>query len=225
MDLSYIKTVMSKAEIAYKDFGRYFLFLSCYSIFTYFVLSFVRAKIYSASFLEGDILNGILFNRIMEIAYKIVLLIPIIILMNAYKKRIKNRNQGLSLWLLEIMNYIIVFCGTVLPVLFIAVSASYESAEVFTILTTAMCILLCGIFADSRILKNMAYIYFVIPVIVLGVSGMAITYAEFTNRIIPESVVRIHAYLRTIFYVGYPCIGYLLISVYMMHKSKEKCDL
>lgn len=217
-DISYIKTVMSKSEIAYKDFSRYFLVMAIYNLVMNFVLSLISADVYSDVNFHEDLFRG----KVIMIACKCAWLVPVIFIIVLFRKQIKLRNQGMSLWLFDIMNYIVVFCGALLPIVNVAVINVFsEGAELFFILTVAICILLCGIFTDSKGVRILAYVYLLIALVALGTLGMIHTYLDFEMLYVSAQFAITAAYIKTFFFGIYPSIGYLILTFYMSGKAKR----
>ncbi len=213
-DVSYIKTVMSKAEFSYEHFRRLFLVFSLYSFVTGILLSILRTFIYRDSFLTGNNLRDVLINKIIEGASKVVMLLPVLVFMMLYRKKVRDCGQSLSLWLFDIISYVIIFCGSVLPLVTISVTISYEAADIFTILTSALCMLLCGVFTGDKHMKYISYAYFIIPALSLAVLGMIFTYSQFADSyIISLRFITIYSYIKAFFYTIYPCVGYFIISL------------
>lgn len=217
-DVSYIKAIMSKAEIAYKEFSWYFFIMAIYNLVMNFVLSLISADVYS----EVNFFQDLFKSKIIMIACKCIWLVPIIFIIAIFRKQIKIRNLGMSLWLFDIMNYIVVFCGALLPIINVAVINVFsEGAELFFILTVAVCILLCGIFTDSKGLRIFSYIYLIIAMATLGTLGMIITYKECSMYPVSVTFTIMTGYVNSFFYGIYPSIGYLVLMFYMRGKAKR----
>ena len=222
-EIAYIKSIMQKAEMSFEDFKWFFLFLTVYSFLSRVFLINFRTYIYTEISLTGDKYKDLFVNPLVECTWNICALIPILILIRIFHKKIKEKNQGLSLWLLNILAFVLVFSGAVLPIAATAASAiTYEAADLFSIITPALCMLLCGVFTDNRLLKNASYIYMAIPMIILSVMGIMLTYYDHVDsRLVPPlSFINAFGYTRSFSYTVYPAIGYSILSFYMGRKSK-----
>lgn len=222
-EIAYIKSIMQKAEMSFEDFKWFFLILTVYSFLSRVFLVIFRTYIYTEVSLTGDNYKDLFVNPLVECVWNICALIPVLILIRIFHKKIKEKNQGLSLWLINILAFVLVFSGAVLPIAATAVSATtYEAADMFSIITPALFMLLCGVFTDNRFLKNASYVYMAIPMILLSVMGIILTYYDrVDSRLVPPlSFIYAFSYTKSFFYTVYPAIGYSILSVYMGRKSK-----
>lgn len=222
-EIAYIKSIMQKAEMSFEDFKWFFLILTIYSFLSRVFLVRFRTYIYTEISFTGDNYKDLFVNPLVECVWIICALIPVLILILIFHKKIKEKNQGLSLWLLNILTFVLVFSGTVLPIAATAVSAiTYEAADLFSIITPALCMLFCGVFTDNRFLKNASYVYMAIPMVVLSVMGIMLTYYDrVDSRLVPPlGFIYTFTYTKSFFYTVYPAIGYSILSFYMGRKSK-----
>lgn len=220
-DLKYIKSIMTRSEIGFKELTWFFLILAIYSFLSGMITSIFRHYIYKDEFQTGNIFRDVLVNTLLECGFKLLLLIPIIIVIFLFYKRVKAKNQGISLWLFRIISFVLIFCGIVLPIAVTAVCAAYEDADLFSILTCSICMLLCGIFIDSKTLKCITYVYIAIPMVILSILGITHLYYEYTNSENPfYQFVLVFSYTKSFFYVVYPAIGYAISSLFLKNKNK-----
>ncbi|MCH5341918.1 MAG: hypothetical protein J1E01_10660, partial [Acetatifactor sp.] len=186
-EIAYIKSIMQRSEMSFEDFKWFFLILTVYSFLSRVFLVKFRTYIYTDISFTGDNYKDLFVNPLVECVWNICALIPVLILIRIFHKKIKEKNQGLSLWLLNIIAFLLVFSGAVLPIAATAVSATtYEAADLFSIITPALCMLLCGVFTDNKFLKNTSYIYMAIPMVLLSVMGIMLTYYDrVDSRLVP----------------------------------------
>lgn len=222
-EIAYIKSIMQRSEMSFEDFKWFFLILTVYSFLSRVFLVKFRTYIYTDISFTGDNYKDLFVNPLVECVWNICALIPVLILIRIFHKKIKEKNQGLSLWLLNIIAFLLVFSGAVLPIAATAVSATtYEAADLFSIITPALCMLLCGVFTDNKFLKNTSYIYMAIPMVLLSVMGIMLTYYDrVDSRLVPPlSFIYTFIYTKSFSYTVYPAIGYSILSFYMGRKSK-----
>lgn len=222
-EIAYIKSIMQKSEMSFEDFKWFFLILTLYSFLSRVFLVMFREYIYSDVSLTGDPYKDLFVNPLVECVWNICVLIPVLILILIFHKKVKEKNQGLSLWLINILTFVLVFSGAILPIAATAISVTtYEAADLFSIITPALCILLCGVFTDNRFLKNTSYIYMTIPMVTLSVLGIMLTYYDrVDSRLVPPlGFIYTFTYTKSFLYTVYPAIGYFILSFYMGRKSK-----
>lgn len=222
-EIAYIKSIMQRSEMSFEDFKWFFLILTVYSFLSRVFLVKFRTYIYTDISFTGDNYKDLFVNPLVECVWNICALIPVLILILIFHKKIKEKNQGLSLWLINILAFVLVFSGAVLPIAATAVSATtYEAADLFSIITPALCILLCGVFTDNKILKNASYIYMAIPMVILSVLGIMFIYYDYVDsRLVPSlGFIYTFGYTKSFSYTVYPAIGYSILSFYMGRKSK-----
>ena len=208
-EIAYIKSIMQKAEMSFEDFKWFFFILTVYSFLSRVFLGQFRTYIYTEVSLTGDNYKDLFVNPLVECVWNICALIPVLILILIFHKKIKEKNQGLSLWLINILAFVLVFAGAILPIAATAVSATtYEAADLFSIITPALCILLCGVFTDNKILKNASYIYMAIPMVILSVLGIMLIYYDYVDaRLVPSlGFIYTFGYTKSFSYTVYPAI-------------------
>lgn len=220
-DLTFIKSIMIKSEFSHKIFRNFFFSLSLYSFISGVILSIIRLYVYSDRFQSGNLLRDVLMNTLAECGFKLIMLIPILTLVFVFRKKVASKNQGISLWIFDIASFVIIFCGSLLPFTAVAVSASYEVADLFSVMTAAVCMLLCGVMTDNRELKICSYIYLILPMAVLFIFGIIHLYNQFYDAVnVSEKFVMCFGYIKAFSYVMYPSIGYGLIALSMHRKGK-----
>ena len=222
-EIAYIKSIMQKAEMSFEDFKWFFLILTVYSFLSRVFLVKFRTDIYTDISFTGDNYKDLFVNPLVECVWNICVLISVLVLILIFHKKVKEKNQGFSLWLINILSFVLVFSGAILPIAATAISATtYEAADLFSIITPALCILLCGVFTDNRFLKNTSYIYMAIPMVTLSVLGIMLTYYDrVDSRLVPPLVfIYTFTYTKSFSYTVYPAIGYFILSFFMGRKSK-----
>ena len=216
-EINYIKSVMQKSELNFRYFQSFFLFLAVHSFVYGILLRWLMNNLSRADPQRADLF----LSTLLACVWQIAALIPILIVILVLRKGIKRKNQGMSLWLFDILAFVLVFCGTVLPVASTAVCATEEAAELFAVFTSALILLLCGIFSDSKALKVTSYIYLAIPIAVLSVMGLTQLYLDFVmDALVPVSFAVWFSYIKSFAYVVYPAIGYAILDCYMAIKGK-----
>jgi hypothetical protein len=219
-ELRYIKSIMTKAEIAFGEFRYFFFALAIYNLVSQILINLLRAYIYSERFQTIDRFRDIFVNNIIECIWKLILLVPVLVLIAIFRKRVIMRNQGISLWMFEIIAFVLVFCGSVLPFVATAVLAFYETAELFSIMTAAACMLICGVLTDRRKLRRMSYIYILIPMVVLTIFGTIHQYYEYSDIIFLYELLITYSYIKSIVYILYPSAGYCILALFMRRGGK-----
>ena len=216
---------MSKEDYPYSTFRRFFIILTIYSFIVSLLLRISGSYMFSRMIVNATGFRYVFNGKLLIGAMKMTALIPIVILIFHYRKKAKLSNQLTSLKLYDAIAFVVLICGIALPLVTIAVDASNEIGDIFSILAVALCMLLCGIFADIHKLKLLSYIYFMIPTVILTILGMIITYSQITDFIkITARFFTIYGYIGALFYIIYPSIGYLTIAVCMskrLHIEQE----
>ena len=220
------KPMIQKEKVYFKEFGQFFLFLAIYFLVSGILLSLFRTYISKKELQIGGALRYIFISTMEEFGCRLAVLAFIMGLIFVFRKKIKCKNQAVSLQLFDIMSFVLLFCEGVLPVAVTAIYGAYESAaDLFVIVTVVLHMLLCRIFADSRFLKHMSYVYMAIPMIVLSVFGMIGWYYQRTDLVnVPRGFALLFGYIKGFFYIVYPTIGYVLLSFYMRKKEETSSD-
>lgn len=217
-EINYIRSVMQKSELNFRYFRSFFVFLAVYSVLSGILLNWLLGCLFREDPQRADLF----LRTLLACVWQLAALIPVMTVILLFRRGTKRKNQGMSLWLFDIMAFVLVFCGTVLPVASTAVCATDEAARLFAVFTSALILLLCGIFSGSKALSVTSYIYLAIPAVVLSVMGLTHLYLDFVaNTAAPVRFAALFSYTRTFSYAVYPAIGYAIAAAYMSHKGRE----
>ena len=221
-NIAHIKAIMTKSEVDYKEFKNFYCILSVLSLLTGIIHLLVRNRMLSEHLQTGNLFKDVYWANIMECCTHMLFLLPIVVLISIYSKRLERKNIGISCWLLETIKFTLIFCGSIFPVASTALSMTHEAADLFSIITAAVCMLLTGTMTDSTYLRRISYAYLLIPLIVLSVMAGITNYREYINMaVISSKFVFFFGYAKSFAYVLYPSIGYAAVSIYMYKKVKE----
>lgn len=219
--LAYIKAIMTKSEVDYREFKNFYCVLSVLSLLIGIIQLLVRNWILSERLPTGNILNDVYWTNILECCTRALFMLPILVLVLVYSKRLKRKNIGISYWLLETIKFTLIFCGSIFPLASTALSMTHEAADLFSIITASVCMLLTATMTDSRYLRRVSYAYLLIPLIVLSVMAGITNYREYIDMAAVSSEFAFYfGYVKSFAYVLYPSIGYAAISIYMYKSSK-----
>ena len=222
-NLEYIKAIMTKAEMGYEAIGQMFLKLA-----VAFVVS-SATTILLRKLLRYSIVNtgykGIFITLLIECIIKVCIFIILLLFLKQTGIKLKKANQEYGLWLFRILFYLIIICNVFFPITVIAVTGNSDTSDVFEMISVALSILICGVFLNNIKIRKIAYIYGIIPLIILAIIGLCDKY----NQVIYEgsstpSFLMFYATVKNIIYYIYPPTGCLYIT-YIMKKEKRKSEL
>lgn len=222
-NLEYIKTIMTKAEMGYEAIGQMFMRLAV----AFFIASLV--KILINKLILNNIGNvgykGIFITLLIVCVFKICLYIIFLLLLRETGNELQKSNQEYGLWLFRILFYLIIICNVFFPITVIAVTGNSDTSDVFEMISVALSILICGVFLNNIKIRKVAYIYGIIPLIILTIIGLCDKYIQviYEGSSTP-SFLMFYGTVKSIIYYIYPPAGCLYIT-YIMKKEKKKSEL
>lgn len=222
-NLEYIKAIMTKAEMGYEAIGQMFLKLA-----VAFVVS-SATTILLRKLLRYSIVNtgykGIFITLLIECIIKICIFIILLLFLKQTGIKLKKANQEYGLWLFRILFYLIIICNVFFPITVITVTGYSDTSDVFEMISVALSILICGVFLNNIKIRKVAYIYGIIPLIILTIIGLCDKYIQviYEGSSTP-SFLMFYATVKSIIYYIYPPAGCLYIT-YIMKKEKKKSEL
>ncbi len=218
-DISYIRSIMQKSEISFKDFRALFLFLAVWGALSQFIFEITDFRIPFFSD-EKSFYSSVFSESLNFCIYNILSFIPTVIFMLLERRSVKRRNLGISLWIFDILFFVIIFCGSVLPIASTAVSGYSDTSRLYRIVTAALCILISAVTVGSKALKTAAYFYTAVPLIILSVFGLVTFYLD-SFQFVSVTLVTVFMYVKAFFYLVYPALGYFYAALFM-HRSLKR---
>ncbi len=212
-ELSFSKAAIGNSEFGYRQVINYFTFMAIYSLLTNVVSYFIRI-LYYENIDQNVILKSIFMRNVYDSIVKMIFFIPVFVITFRFHKKLKQEHKGFGAWLFEVIGFVILFCGLVLPIIFIFITPSYDFANLFVLLSISLCILLCGIFSGKNMLKVTAYLYFLFPVLPLAAMVFYHAYIEnYIQSYVSTNFSNWFSYVKAVIFGLYPSLGYSLIAV------------
>lgn len=210
-------------ECCFNELKKFFYLLALFSFAAAIFLSIVRGIIYSEQNQTGILLKDILFNRFIECGWKAFFTLPALILIYYYQKNFCSKHSVLTGIMFSIISFLHIVCGMLIPFIATATSSSYEIADLLFMFSSVFCMFFVGETAKIKLLKRCAYIFLVIPILLLGAISSIEIYYQYSNTtgLTPEmvSMISIFIVLKGLCYMLFPSICYLIIALQM-----KKCS-
>lgn len=203
-----------------KDLRNFFGGMALFSFAATLFLSFARSYINAEAHQTGSILKDILFNRFMECGIKAITVIPILVLAYHYKKKTSFEKNTLCRTILLVITFFYIICGIIMPFVVTAISTSYEISDLMMIFLSAFIMFFIGETGRIKLLRRLAYVFVVIPLLVVGTYFAFDMYYQYSGAIgFPSETVYVFSYIKSLCYIICPSLCYLIISLQIKNYS------
>jgi hypothetical protein len=201
-EIDYIKSILTKSQFSFRLGAKFFFLLAAW-----FLIHNVAAWTFGFFYLFH--LSDPIQMKIGELLFKLVLLVPILLLLLYFRKKVKKGNEGLSLWLLDACGFTIFACAL--------------SADVFAIIATGLCMFLCGIFIESIPLKKVSVVYVGAGTLILTLAGVLYAYNRYVSPLTAQELMHtVYNYTHLSVNIFYPSVGFTLLGIFLLKRIKKQ---
>lgn len=196
------------------DLSPFFVGMALCSFCAALFLAFARSYIYAEDYQTGNLLKDLLINRFMECGIRTITTIPVFALVHYYKKKFSFEHHALCRTILSVIMFFYIICGIIMPFVETAISTSYEISDMMMLFLSAFIMFFIGETSRNMLLRRLAYVFVVIPWLVLGTYYAIDMYYQYSGVIgFSGATVSVFAWFKSICYKICPSLCYLIISI------------
>lgn len=217
-DLNYISSIMAKAEISFRDGCKFFLVISLY----FLVSNLLRRFQLFGKIVRNDSFRTVIKMKGLELVLFVLLLIPLFIILAAFRKSATRRKEGMGKWLYEICAFTIIAC-TVMPAFILLPSVNENvSGDIFSLAGVCICMFACGQFLQKKSMIRTAIVYFTFICILLLAFCFGLLYLETNTDGTLFRFVSPMSYGLSLLNILSAPVGYFILSMELCKFGRRK---